>query len=195
MKKKKYYIFIIVLLLFILGSSYRFIQLNKDRWGKELYTEVGYNSTFNINGINFEIEKFEVLDNIDDLGSTDLKFSINLYKHGEITSEGFNKESFYKGYAASIILNIMDERGMLVDNYVTEYEEYRKDNLKYIEIQKGERDLGERKERLTLTFRVDKNTMENIYNDVYNIRLVFPRDSNGLEFIFIEIDLKELSNI
>lgn len=192
MKKKKCYIFIIIFLLFILGSSYRFIQLNKDRWGKELYTEVGYNSTFNINGINFEIEKFEVLDNIDDLGSTDLKFSINLYKHGEITSEGFNKESFYKGYATSIILNIADEKGMLVDNYVTEYEEYRKDNLKYIEIQKGERDLGEGTERLTLTFRVDKNTMENIYNDVYSIRLVFPKDSNGLEFTFIEIDLKEL---
>jgi hypothetical protein len=190
MKKKKYYIFVIVLLLFILGSSYRFVQLNKDIWGQELYTEVSYNSTFNINGINFEVEKLEVLDNIDDLGSSDLKFSINLYKHGEITSEGFLK-SFPENYPDSITLNITDKDEMLVGNYLIEFEDYFKDNPKFIEIQKGERNLGDKKESLIVRFRVDKNTMENIHSNVYNIRLVFPKDSNGLKFIFIDINLKE----
>lgn len=192
MKKKKYYIIIIVL-LFILGSSYRFVQLNKNTWGEELYTEVSYNSAFNINGIDFEVEKLEVLDNVDDLGNSQLKFFINLYKNGEITSEGFLK-SFPESYPDSITLNITDKKERLVGNYVIEFEAYSKDNPKFIEIQKGERDIGDKKEDLILRFRVDKNTMENIYNNAYNIKLVFPKDSNGLKFNYININLNQLSN-
>ncbi|MCR1899688.1 hypothetical protein NSA47_11945 [Irregularibacter muris] len=205
MKKKKYYI-IIFAVLFILGSAYRFVQLNKDLWGEELYTEVNYASTFNINGINFEIEQFEILENVDDQGSSDLKFFINLYKHGEITSEGFHKgpfniELFYTDYPTSIILNISDKKERIIGNYVTVYDEYAEDNLgyagdklKFAEVQRGERDLGEKKENVTLRFRVDKDTMKNIYEDTYQVKLVFPKDSDGLKFNFIKIHMNQLLN-
>lgn len=195
MKKRKYMIFIIVLLLFLLGSGYRFIQLNKALWGEELYTEVDDHSTFNINGINFKVEKFDVLDHIDDIGSSDLKFSIHLYKHGEITSEGFMKAPFYKSYAPSILLNITDQRGRLVANYPIEFEGYTKDNPQFIEIETGERDLGEKKEPLIVRFRVDKNTMANIDSNTYTMKLVFPKDDQALKFIGVDIQRNQKEEI
>lgn len=183
MKKKKYYV--LAILFLVLGSSYRFIQLNKDVWGEELYTEVSPKSCFNINGVDFQLEKIEVLNNKE---NSDLKFSIKLNKHGKIKSEN----SFITNYPTSIILNITDKRGVLINNYVTDYEKYFKDNPKLAKIQSGERNLGDEEESLKLTFQVEKDIIKNVDNNVYNIKLVFPEDNHDFKFNFINIDLDNL---
>lgn len=186
MKKKKYYILAIV--LFVLASSYRFIQLNKDIWGKELYTQVNDDSYFNINGVSFNIEKPQILDGQENLN---FKIPIKLYKDGEITSEGFRK-SFLQELSTSIRLNITDKKRNLIENYQISIEEYYKDNSKFIEIEKGLRDLGEEKETLILTFEIDKNTLEKVKDNVYSMKLVFPKDDYDLRFNFMDIDLSKL---
>lgn len=182
MKNKKYYILVIV--LFVLGSSYRFIQLNKDIWGEELYTQVSEDSSFNINGVSFEVGKPQILESQDNLN---LKIPINLYKDGEITSQGFRK-TFLQELSTSIRLNITNEKGNLVENYQTSIEQYYKDNSKFIEIEKGLRDLGEEKESLTLTFEIDKNILEKVKDNIYSMKLVFPKDDYDLKFNFMDIN-------
>lgn len=182
MKNKKYYILAIV--LFVFGSPYRFMQLNKDIWGEELYTQVSKDSSFNINGISFEVEKPQILEDQDNLN---LKIPINLYKDGEITSQGFRKP-FLQELSTSITLNITNEKGNLVGNYQTSIEQYYKDNSKFIEIEKGVRDLGEEKENLTLTFEIDKNILEKVKDNIYSMKLVFPKDDYDLKFNFMDIN-------
>lgn len=186
MKNKKYYMLVII--LFVFGSSYRFIQLNKNIWGQELYTQVSEDSSFNINGVSFEVGKLQILE---DRGNLNLKIPIKLYKDGEITSQGFRK-TFLQELSTSIRLNITNEKGNLVENYQTAIEQYYKDNSKFIEIEKGVRYLGEEQENLILTFEIDKNILEKVKDNIYSMKLVFPEDDYDLKFNFIDIDFGKL---
>lgn len=184
---KKRTIFIIIITLFVLTSGYRFIKLNKSISDQVEYTSVKENQYFNINGIDFKVSKSEFINDLDDLGKQQLKVYIDLNKNGEIVQDGFDKE-FPKYYHDEILLNLTDKSGKLVDNHDSTLG-FAKDNPKFVEIIKGERNIGEEKESLILRFSLDKQVMDKVKNNEYNVKVVFPRDDKGLKFNYVNISV------
>lgn len=186
MKKK---IFILsIIMLFIVASSYRFIQLNKPILGESKNIEVKNDSSFNINGVEFKLDKIEILKNVNESDTSTLKVSLLLNKDGDITTNGFRK-CFPDFYPDLISLNISNNDGILVENYTSERETYNEDNHKFLEIQSGKRSISEKKESLILKFNLDNKKIEEIRKNNYNVKLVFPRDDNYIKVNFITIDL------
>ena len=185
MKKKIYFLFCIILFFSI--STIRFIQLNQSTFGQKRYTEVKYNSYFDLNGITFNLKNVEILNDVNIIDGSDLKCIIELYKSGNVNQDLFN-ESFPEEYPTSIKLNITDKNENLIGNYSTEYEGYEDDNKKFLEIQKGARNLDKNKDIVILRFRLSNSILENIKNKKYNVKLVFPKDKNYINFNFISID-------
>lgn len=185
MKKKIYFLFCIILFFSI--STIRFIQLNQSTFGQKRYTEVKYNSYFDLNGITFNLKNVEILNDVNIIDGSDLKCIIELYKSGNVNQDLFN-ESFPEEYPTSIKLNITDKNENLIGNYSTEYEGYEDDNKKFLEIQKGARNLDKNKDIVILRFRLSNSILENIKNKKYNVKLVFPKDKNYINFNFISLD-------
>ena len=181
MKKKIYFLFCIILFFSI--STIRFIQLNQSTFGQKRYTEVKYNSYFDLNGITFNLKNVEILNDVNIIDGFDLKCIIELYKSGNVNQDLFN-ESFPEEYPTSIKLNITDKNENLIGNYSTEYEGYEDDNKKFLEIQKGARNLDKNKDIVILRFRLSNSILENIKNKKYNVKLVFPKDKNYINFKF-----------
>ena len=185
MKKKIYFLFCIILFFSI--STIRFIQLNQSTFGQKRYTEVKYNSYFDLNGITFNLKNVEILNDVNIIDGSDLKCIIELYKSGNVNQDLFN-ESFPEEYPTSIKLNITDKNENLIGNYSTEYEGYEDDNKKFLEIQKGARNLDKNKDIVILRFRLSNSILENIKNKKYNVKLVFPKEKNYINFNFISLD-------
>ena len=185
MKKKIYFLFCIILFFSI--STIRFIQLNQSTFGQKRYTEVKYNSYFDLNGITFNLKNVEILNDVNIIDGSDLKCIIELYKSGNVNQDLFN-ESFPEEYPTSIKLNITDKNENLIGNYSTEYEGYEDDNKKFLEIQKGARNLDKNKDIVILRFRLSNSILENIKNKKYNLKLVFPKNKNYINFNFISFD-------
>ena len=185
MKKKIYFLFCIILFFSI--STIRFIQLNQSTFGQKRYTEVKYNSYFDLNGITFNLKNVEILNDVNIIDGSDLKCIIELYKSGNVNQDLFN-ESFPEEYPTAIKLNITDKNENLIGNYSTEYEGYEDDNKKFLEIQKGARNLDKNKDIVILRFRLSNSILENIKNKKYNVKLVFPKDKNYINFNFISLD-------
>ena len=185
MKKKIYFLFCIILFFSI--STIRFIQLNQSTFGQKRCTEVKYNSYFDLNGITFNLKNVEILNDVNIIDGSDLKCIIELYKSGNVNQDLFN-ESFPEEYPTSIKLNITDKNENLIGNYSTEYEGYEDDNKKFLEIQKGARNLDKNKDIVILRFRLSNSILENIKNKKYNVKLVFPKDKNYINFNFISLD-------
>ncbi|MEG1009126.1 MAG: hypothetical protein RSF67_04820 [Clostridia bacterium] len=172
---------ILIIILFIIGSSYRFIQLNKNISNEIKYEEVENNEHFNLNGVKFKLVKSEYIDN------SILTVDIELNKEGQI-DENIFEEPFPSYYDELISLNITDKDENLVGNYTSDIDMYYSDNKKFMEIKDGKRSLGENTENLILKFVLNGETIEKINNSNYNVKLVFPCDSynNKSKFIIIE---------
>lgn len=185
---KKSIFFILVIILFIGVSSYRFIQLNASIWKQRLNTEIKYGEKFNLNGVDIKLNKVEKVNNTNSSRDIILKTTINLYKNGEISNDGFYKK-FPECYPDFILLNITNKDGTLVRNYSSEYEGYLKDNPNFAKIQKGEKSIGKEKENLILKFKLEKKMIEDIKNNQYNIKLAFPLDERGFKFNYINLTI------
>lgn len=185
---KKSVFFIPVIILFLVASSYRFIQLNAPVWGQNLYTEVKYEDKFNLNGVDIKLNKVEQINSTKSSRDIILKTTINLCKNGDLSNDGFYKQ-FPEYYPDFILLNITNKDGILVKNYSSESEGYLKDNPDFAKIQKGERSIGKEKERLILRFKLEQKMIEDIKNNQYNVKIVFPLDEKGLKFNYINISI------
>lgn len=179
MKKNRMFV-ILTIILFIIGSSYRFIQLNKNISNKIKYEEVENDESFNINGVKFKLVKSKYIDN------HILAVDIELNKEGKI-NENIFQEQFPAYYDELISLNITDKNANLVGNYTSDIDMYYSDNKKFMEIKDGKRSLGENKENLILKFVLDEKTIEKINNHNYSVKLVFPCDSYNNKNKFITI--------
>ncbi|MDU6480892.1 MAG: hypothetical protein E6538_02785 [Paeniclostridium sordellii] len=179
-------IFFIIIILFISISGYRFIKLNHEILKEKRYEEVNGNEYFNINGIDFKLEKSEILYNLHKFNNTSLKVLIKVNKNGHIDKQLF-KKSFPEYYQSSIVLNIANKDGGLVENICSDVDEFIKDNTRFIEIQKGKRYL-EKDEILLLTFNLNKHIVEDVKNNMCTAKLVFPLDSNDIKFDYIKLN-------
>lgn len=186
MKKRIFFIPIIILLLVV--SSYRFVQVNKGVSAKNTYKEVKDKKHFNINGIDFKINKSEILYDEDESGFLGIKAYIEMYKDGEIVQDGFLKK-FPQSYFDEIILSVTDTDGTLMASNSWEIESYNKDNDNIKEIKNGHRNIGKEKESLILTFRFNKEIIEGVKNSKYYAKLGFPRDQNGMKVDYVKLNI------
>lgn len=185
MKRKIFFIFATLIIISL--SLYRYIDLNKSIYNlnKNRYKEEKYNNYFNINGVDFKLDKNICMNN-SDKKSQILKSYISLKKNGNIDKDRFS-QAFPSCMSNLISLNVVDKSGNLIENYSPNFEEYEKDNPKFIEIQKKQRTIGSQRESLVLTFEIDNEIIKNIDDGKYKMRMVFPLDNNDIKFDYINM--------
>lgn len=82
---KKGMLIILIVTIFTIGSSYRFIQLNKNISNDKKYEKVKNNEIFDLNGVKFKLVNSEYMDNYI------LAVDIELNKEGEINNNVFEE--------------------------------------------------------------------------------------------------------
>lgn len=172
-----------VIILFVMGSAYRFIQLNKNIDNEAKYEEINDNESFNINGVKFQLVKSKYIND------SILEVNIQLNKVGEIKDNVFDKD-FPEYYDGLILVNITDKNNNLMENYTSDTDIFVDDNKKFMDIIEGKRPLGKEKENLILKFQlddIDKETSKKIKNGSYIAKLVFPCDESYKKSKFITI--------
>ena len=177
---KKGMLIILIVTIFTIGSSYRFIQLNKNISNDKKYEKVKNNEFFDLNGVKFKLVNSEYMDNYI------LAVDIELNKEGEINNNVF-EEPFPSYYDELISLNITDKNKNLIGNYTSDIDMCNRDNKKFNEIKDGKRNFGENIEKLRLKFILDNKIIRKINNDDYSVKLVFPCDSYNNKSKFIVI--------
>ena len=177
---KKGMLIILIVTIFTIGSSYRFIQLNKNISDDKKYEKVKNNEFFDLNGVKFKLVNSEYMDNYI------LAVDIELNKEGEINNNVF-EEPFPSYYDELISLNITDKNKNLIGNYTSDIDMCNRANKKLNEIKDGKRNFGENIEKLRLKFILDNKIIRKINNDDYSVKLVFPCDSYNNKSKFIVI--------
>lgn len=185
MKRKIFFIFAALIIISL--GLYRYINLNKSIFNlnENRYKEEKYNNYFNINGVDFKLDKNIFIDN-SDKKSKILKTYISLKKNGNIDKDRFSQE-FPSCMSNLISLNVVDKSGNLIENYSPNLDKYKKDNSKFIEIQKKERNIRSQRESLVLSFEIDNEIIKNIDDGKYKMRMVFPLDNNDIKFDYINM--------
>lgn len=188
---KKKIIFLSILAIFIAGSMFRFVALNKDIDNKVISKGIETGEEFNINGITFKLDEFFVEDNIEEDESADLVVLLSLFKE---SNSDIDKNIFYESfpelYPDMIFINIMGAKNKVIGNYYSDLGRYKEENKKFVEIQEGKRLIGKERESLKLRFNLSKEVVDKIRDRDYYLKLVFPTDSSGRKFNFINLAIE-----
>ena len=123
---KKGMLIILIVTIFTIGSSYRFIQLNKNISNDKKYEKVKNNEFFDLNGVKFKLVNSEYMDNYI------LAVDIELNKEGEINNNVF-EEPFPSYYDELISLNITDKNKNLIGNYTSDKDKQIEHNSSLLE--------------------------------------------------------------